>query len=85
MDDIFERVKELTVEELGVSADMVTPDASFVDDLEADSLDLMQLMMAIEEEFDLDELEKQLIKSFISLEKDQRQTITQFLQNAINQ
>ena len=56
MDDIFERVKELTVEELGVSADMVTPDASFVDDLEADSLDLMQLMMAIEEEFDLDEI-----------------------------
>ena len=43
------------------------------------------LLDQLSEEFDLDELEKQLIKSFISLEKDQRQTITQFLQNAINQ
>ena len=56
MDDIFEKVKELTVEELGVSADMITPETSFADDLEADSLDLMQLMMAIEGEFDLDEI-----------------------------
>ena len=43
------------------------------------------LLDQLSAEFDLDELEKQLVKSFISLEKDQRQTITQFLQNAINQ
>ena len=67
LDDIFERVKELTVEELGVSADMVTPDASFVDDLEADSLDLMQLMMAIEEEFDLDEISDEDAENIVTV------------------
>ena len=67
MDDIFERVKELTVEELGVSADMVTPDASFVDDLESDSLDLMQLMMAIEEEFDLDEISDEDAENIVTV------------------
>lgn len=67
MDDIFERVKELTVEELGVSADMVTPDTSFIDDLEADSLDLMQLMMAIEEEFDLDEISDEDAENIVTV------------------
>lgn len=52
--DTFERVKELIVEQLGVEEDEVTPEASFVDDLGADSLDIVELVMAFEEEFDLE-------------------------------
>ena len=53
---------EIVVEQLGVNEDQVTPDASFVDDLGADSLDTVELVMALEEEFDAeipdDEAEK---------------------------
>ena len=52
--DVLERVKELVVEQLGVDAEEVTEDASFVDDLGADSLDIVELVMAFEEEFDLE-------------------------------
>lgn len=52
--DVLERVKELVVEQLGVEADEVTSEASFVDDLGADSLDIVELVMAFEEEFDLE-------------------------------
>ncbi|MBQ4145872.1 MAG: acyl carrier protein [Clostridia bacterium] len=52
--DIFEKVKEITVEQLGVDEDAVTMDASFINDLEADSLDIVELMMALEEEFDIE-------------------------------
>lgn len=52
--DTFERVKALVVEQLGVEEDEVTPEASFVDDLGADSLDIVELVMAFEEEFDLE-------------------------------
>lgn len=48
------RVKEIIVEELGVEADKVTSEASFVDDLGADSLDTVELVMAFEEEFGID-------------------------------
>ncbi len=48
------RVKEIIVEQLGVSADQVTPDASFIDDLGADSLDTVELVMALEEEFNVE-------------------------------
>lgn len=48
---IEEKVKKIIVDQLGVSADQVTPDAAFVDDLGADSLDLTELIMAMEEEF----------------------------------
>ena len=54
MTDINERVKDLVVEQLGVSADQVTPQASFIDDLGADSLDTVELVMAFEEEFGID-------------------------------
>ena len=54
MPDINERVKDLVVEQLGVSADQVTPQASFIDDLGADSLDTVELVMAFEEEFGID-------------------------------
>ena len=46
-----ERVKEIIMEQLGVSAEQVTPNASFIDDLGADSLDTVELVMALEEEF----------------------------------
>jgi acyl carrier protein len=46
-----EKVKNIIIEQLGVSADEVVPEASFVDDLGADSLDLVELVMVLEEEF----------------------------------
>ena len=48
---IAERVKDIIVDQLGVSADQVTPEAKFVEDLGADSLDTVELVMAFEEEF----------------------------------
>jgi acyl carrier protein len=51
MSDISERVKKIVVEHLGVEADKVTDNASFIDDLGADSLDTVELVMAFEEEF----------------------------------
>ena len=50
-DEIFEKVKDIIVDQLGADPDQVTMDASFRDDLEADSLDLVELIMAFEEEF----------------------------------
>jgi acyl carrier protein len=52
MSSIEERVKKIVAEQLGVGEDQVTPEASFVDDLGADSLDTVELVMALEEEFD---------------------------------
>lgn len=49
-----DRVSEIIVEQLGVSRDEVVPEASFVDDLGADSLDIVELVMAMEEEFDVE-------------------------------
>jgi acyl carrier protein len=48
------RVKSIIVEQLGVNADEVIPTASFIEDLGADSLDIVELIMALEEEFDLE-------------------------------
>jgi len=48
---IFERLKKIVVEQLGVEVEEVVPSASFVDDLGADSLDLVELIMSLEEEF----------------------------------
>ena len=50
-DEIFSKVQAIIVEQLGVEQDEVTMEASFRDDLEADSLDLVELIMAFEEEF----------------------------------
>ena len=62
MSTIEDRVTKIVVEQLGVAEDQVTPEASFVDDLGADSLDTVELVMALEEEFDTeipdDEAEK---------------------------
>ena len=51
---MFERVKKIIVEQLGVDEDDVTLESSFIDDLGADSLDIVELIMALEEEFDLE-------------------------------
>lgn len=60
-DDTFERFKTVAVDVLSVDAEKITPDAKFGEDLDADSLDLVELVMALEEEFDItvdeDELE----------------------------
>ena len=50
----YERVRSLIVEQLGVDESQVTPNASFADDLNADSLDLVELIMSMEEEFSKD-------------------------------
>ncbi|NOZ10589.1 MAG: acyl carrier protein [Gammaproteobacteria bacterium] len=52
MSNVQDRVTKIVAEQLGVSADQVTAEASFVDDLGADSLDTVELVMALEEEFD---------------------------------
>lgn len=54
MSDVFERVKEIIVEQLDVEESKVTMEASFRDDLEADSLDVVELVMELEDEFDLE-------------------------------
>jgi acyl carrier protein len=54
MEPITDRVKKIIVDQLGVEEDLVTADASFVDDLGADSLDTVELVMALEEEFGLE-------------------------------
>lgn len=54
MADIDQKVKEIIVEQLSVNADDVTPEAKFIEDLGADSLDQVELVMALEEEFNLD-------------------------------
>ncbi len=53
-EEVFEKVKEIIVEQLGVTESAVERDASFIDDLGADSLDIVELVMALEEEFDIE-------------------------------
>ena len=62
---VVEKVKEIIVDQLGVSIDEVKPEAKFVDDLGADSLDLTELIMAMEEEFGVeiaDEAAQKIVK-----------------------
>lgn len=54
MSDIAQKVKDIIVEQLGVDAAQVTEDAKFVEDLSADSLDTVELVMALEEEFSIE-------------------------------
>lgn len=54
MSEIAEKVKDIVVEQLGVSEDQVVPEAKFIEDLGADSLDQVELVMALEEEFGTD-------------------------------
>ncbi len=59
---VFEKVKEIVVEQLGVEESEVAMEASFIDDLGADSLDIVELIMALEEEFDLEIPDKEAEK-----------------------
>ncbi len=54
MSSVSERVKKIIVDQLGVNAEQVTEEASFIDDLGADSLDTVELVMALEEEFGME-------------------------------
>ncbi|CAH2031000.1 acyl carrier protein [Trichlorobacter ammonificans] len=54
MSDVAKKVKEIVAEQLGVDEDKVVNEASFMDDLGADSLDTVELVMALEEEFDIE-------------------------------
>lgn len=54
MSSVAERVKKIIVDQLGVNAEQVTEEASFIDDLGADSLDTVELVMALEEEFGME-------------------------------
>lgn len=60
--DVEKRVKEIIAEQLGLSADEVTNESSYVDDLGADSLDVVELVMALEEEFDIEISDEELEK-----------------------
>ncbi|MFT5531708.1 MAG: acyl carrier protein [Candidatus Poriferisodalaceae bacterium] len=60
MSEIFDRFKKCAVEVLSVDADRVVLDANFAEDLDADSLDLVELVMALEEEFDISVEEEEL-------------------------
>jgi len=53
-DDIFTRVKKIVTDQLEVEESKVTPEANFANDLDADSLDTVELVMALEEEFDIE-------------------------------
>ena len=53
-EEVFEKIKAIIVEQLGVAEASVTIEASFIDDLGADSLDIVELIMALEEEFDME-------------------------------
>ena len=52
-EELFEKLKGMIVDQLGVDEDSITMESSFVDDLNADSLDMVQLVMAMEQEFDI--------------------------------
>ena len=60
MSDTLDRFRDCAVEVLAVDSEQVTPEASFADDLDADSLDLVELVMALEEEFEISVDEEEL-------------------------
>lgn len=60
---IFKTMQDLIAEQFAIDADEVTMDSSFVDDLGADSVDLVELMMAMEEEFDIGEIDEEDLQS----------------------
>ena len=64
---MFEKLCKLIAEQFGVEPDTVTADTAFVDDLGADSVDLMDLSMALEEEFGMEEMESEEVESIITV------------------
>ena len=59
MEDIFKTMQDLIAEQFAIDADEISMDSSFVDDLGADSVDLVELVMAMEEEFDIGEIDEE--------------------------
>jgi acyl carrier protein len=59
---IFDKMKELVAEQFGVDPDEITMETSFVDDLEADSIDIVELMMAAEEAFNMEAVEENALE-----------------------
>jgi acyl carrier protein len=64
---MFEKLCEIIADQFGLEADSVTADTAFVDDLGADSVDLVELSMALEEEFGMDEMEEDDISSIVTV------------------
>ena len=64
---MFEKLCKLIAEQFGVEPDTVTADTAFVDDLGADSVDLMDLSMALEEEFGMEEMESEEVESIVTV------------------
>ena len=60
---VFEKLSKRIAEHFGISTDAITMDTSFVEDLNADSIDLMDLMMSVEDEFGLDEVEESAMET----------------------
>lgn len=60
---IFERIKKLVADQFAIEEDKITMDTDLIDDLDADSLDLVELSMAVEEEFGLGEMDEEDIKN----------------------
>ena len=60
---VFEKLSKLIAEHFGISTDAITMDTSFVEDLNADSIDLMDLMMSVEDEFGLEEVEESAMET----------------------
>ena len=63
MDEIFKTMQDLIAEQFAIDADEISMESSFVDDLGADSVDLVELVMAMEEEFDIGEIDEEDLTS----------------------
>ena len=61
MEEIFKTMQDLIAEQFAIDADEISMDSSFVDDLGADSVDLVELVMAMEEEFDIGEIDEEYL------------------------
>ena len=76
---IFEKLKELIAEQFNIEADTITMDTSFADDLSADSVDIVDLSMALEEEFGIEELEEEDASAIVTVGD-----LVNFLQNRLD-
>lgn len=77
---VFERIQKLICEQFVVDADAVTMDTAFVDDLGADSLDVVELTMALEEEFSLPEVSDDELKKLVTV-GDLVEYVSRFVQD----
>ena len=59
MDDIFKKMQELISEQFGIDGEEISMDSSFIEDLDADSIDLVELVMSMEDEFEIDEIDEE--------------------------